>query len=49
MSVSKTVKCPYCKTVKSVTGNMQYNCPGCGARIVIDNNGKIKATYPRKK
>ena len=39
-----TVKCPHCRTVKIVSQNMGYKCSGCGARITIGNDGKIKKT-----
>ncbi len=46
--MSSTVRCPHCGTIKSVTRNMQYVCK-CGAYIVIDNEGRIKRTTPKKK
>ncbi len=45
----KTVNCPFCRTPKSVTRNMQYSCQNCGARITIDNDGDIKSAVPKKK
>lgn len=46
--MSNTVTCPHCGTSKRVTPNMEYKCSGCGARIKIDNNAQIMATYPKK-
>ena len=45
---SYVVKCPYCKTPKSVSQNMSYKCSVCGARISIGNDGKIKSSKPGK-
>ena len=48
--MATTVKCPYCRTIKSVTPNMTFNCKGCGARIFVGNDGKIKSsTKPKGK
>ena len=46
--MATTVKCPYCRTVKSVTPNMGFKCSGCGARISIGNDGKIKNSVKPK-
>ncbi len=46
--MKNVVICPYCKTPKSVTQNMEYKCSGCGDRISIGNDAKIKAAYPKK-
>ncbi len=43
-----TVKCPYCRTTRTVSQNMQYTCSGCGAVITIGNDGKIKRSKPKK-
>ena len=40
-------KCPYCKTIKTVTPNMSYKCTVCGAKIFIGGNGRIKSTKPK--
>ena len=45
---SYSVKCPYCRTVKSVTPNMGYRCSGCNATISIGNDGKIKSSKKAK-
>lgn len=42
-----TVKCPYCRTVKTVSQNMGYRCSGCGARISIGNDGRIKSSQKK--
>ena len=42
MSIS--IKCPFCKAIKSTTPNTQYRCPNCGARIIVGSNGEIKSS-----
>lgn len=46
---SYTIKCPYCRTVRTATQNSQVSCRGCGAILHVDNNGKIKSSKPGKR
>lgn len=42
------VVCPYCRTRKNASQNMEYKCSGCGARISVGNDGRIKNSKPGK-
>lgn len=44
-----SIRCPKCGTTRTVTPSTGFVCRGCGARISVGPDGKIRSLVPKGK